>query len=52
MLMVRTFCWTSLPFRTGGKSIDAGRDLRDGMTAQRVTALGPVPARTSGLVAA
>lgn len=51
MMMVQT-SWTSLSLRTGCPAIDAGRNLRDGMTAQRVTALGPVPVRTSGLVAA
>ncbi len=50
MMILRSICRTSLP--TGGPAIDAGRNLRDGMTAQRVTALGPVPVRTSGLVAA
>ncbi|HET6711064.1 hypothetical protein [Amycolatopsis sp.] len=51
MMMVQTAYWTSLSFRTGS-AIDAGRNLRDGMTAQRAAALGPVPVRTSGLVAA
>ena len=53
MMMVQNAYWTSRSFRTGcPTAIDAGRNLRDGMTAQRVAALGPVPVRTSGLVAA
>jgi hypothetical protein len=52
MMMVQNACWTPPSFRTGCTAIDAGRNLRDGMTAQRATALGPVPVRTSGLVAA
>ncbi|WP_206790003.1 hypothetical protein [Amycolatopsis sp. MtRt-6] len=52
MMKVQNAYWTSLSLRTGCTAIDAGRNLRDGMTAQRAAALGPVPVRTSGLVAA
>ncbi|MBE8517550.1 hypothetical protein ILP97_08540 [Amycolatopsis sp. H6(2020)] len=52
MMIVETAYWTSLSFRTDCTAFDAGRNLRDGMTAQRATALGPLPVRTSGLVAA
>ncbi|MFC5091198.1 hypothetical protein [Amycolatopsis plumensis] len=51
MMMIRMACWTPLSFRTGS-AVDAGRNLRDGMTAQRAAALGPAPGWTSGLVAA
>ncbi|MGW4062679.1 hypothetical protein ACWEGE_30660 [Amycolatopsis sp. NPDC004747] len=45
--------WTSPSHRTGcRKAIEAGPNLWDGMTDRRVTAPGPVPVRTSGLVAA
>ena len=52
MMIALTAYGSSLSFRTDCTAIDAGRNLRDGMTAQRATALGPVPVRTSGLVAA
>ena len=40
-------------FRFGCRVVfSAGRDLRDGMTAQRAAASGPVPVSTSGLVVA
>jgi hypothetical protein len=53
MTIGRAACWTFLSPRTGCRTgDDAGRNLRDGMTAQRAAALGPVPVRTSGLVAA
>ena len=52
-MMIQNVCWTPPSFRTGCRTaIDAGWTLRDGMTAQRAAALGPVPVRTSGLVAA
>ncbi|MEU0535649.1 hypothetical protein [Amycolatopsis tolypomycina] len=50
---VQSDYWTSLSLRTGfTTAIDAGPDLRDGMTVRRGAAPGPVPERTSGLVAA
>ncbi|WP_158264095.1 hypothetical protein [Amycolatopsis sp. CA-126428] len=52
-MMVQADYWTCPSFRTGWRTaLDAGRNLRDGMTAQRAAAPGPVPVRTSGLVAA
>ncbi|MEV4057477.1 hypothetical protein AB0J55_40265 [Amycolatopsis sp. NPDC049688] len=53
MITKRAAYWLSMAIRTGCRTVfDAGRDLRDGMTAQCAAALGPVPVRTSGLVAA
>jgi hypothetical protein len=53
MISTRAAYWLSMALRTGCPPvISAGRDLRDGMTAQCAAALGPVPVRTSGLVAA
>ncbi|MEV6446608.1 hypothetical protein [Amycolatopsis sp. NPDC051716] len=51
-MMVQADYWTCPSFRTGRTALDAGRNFRDGMTAQRAAAPGPVPVRTSGLVAA
>ncbi len=52
MITTRAACWASKALRTGCRTVfDAGRDLRDGMTAQCAAALGPVPVRTGGLVA-
>jgi hypothetical protein len=46
-------CRASRLLRTGCRvPIGAGRTLRDGMTAQRASALGPKPAWTGCLVAA
>ncbi len=37
-------CWASLLLGMGRRTgLGAGRDLRDGMTAQRAAALGPAP---------
>ncbi len=45
MMTGRAAYWASLALRMGCRTtIDAGRDLRDGMTAQRAAALGPKPA--------
>jgi hypothetical protein len=53
MVIGRTAYWASFALKTGYRTvIDAGRDLRDGMTAQRVAALGPAPVWMRGLVAA
>ncbi len=53
MITDRAAYWPSTTLRMGCRTvIGAGRDLRDGMTAQCAAALGPVPVRTSGLVAA
>lgn len=53
MITTRAAHWASAAPRRGCRTvIDAGWNLRDGMTAQCAAALGPVPVRTSGLVAA
>ena len=53
MISYRAAYWLSKAIRTGcPRAISAGRDLRDGVTAQCAAALGPEPVRTSGLVAA
>lgn len=44
MMTGRAAYWASLTLRTGCRAIGAGWNLRDGMTAQRAAALGPVPA--------
>ncbi len=44
MVIGRAAYWASLPLRTGCRFVTgAGWNLRDGMTAQRAAALGPVP---------
>jgi hypothetical protein len=47
----RSTCWAFSP-RTGGRLVHgAGRDLRDGMTAQRAMTFGSGSVPVSGLVA-
>jgi hypothetical protein len=44
MVFGRGACWASLFPTMGCRTVrGAGRSLRDGMTAQRAAALGPVP---------
>ena len=53
MITNRAAYWPFTTMRMGCREVSGtGRELRDGMTAQRAAALGPVPVRTSGLVAA
>ena len=52
-MKVQNAYWTPPSPRTGcSTAIDAGSNLRDGMTDRRGAAPGPAPVRTSGLVAA
>lgn len=43
MKMAQNACWKPLSFRTGCAAIGAGRNLRNGMTAQRAAAFGAQP---------